>query len=84
MSSEESKEPSGYRPGSEATNNIRKLQLEHTTARLHLCLQYGILLVGLGLIVFLSLRGKLDSTVSALVATLLGYVLRGTVNKTTK
>jgi len=72
---------SGYSLTRETTDAVKKLQLEHTTARLHLCLQYGILLAALALIVFLSMRGKLDSTVSALVATLLGYVLRSTQSK---
>jgi hypothetical protein len=74
----------GYRPGRAAKESIEKLELEHTTARLHLCLQYGILLAALLLIVLLSFYGKLDATVSALVATLLGYVLRSTQERTRK
>lgn len=81
--SEETKE-GAFLPGKDARASIVKLQLEHTTARLHLVLQYVVLLAALGLIVFLSVRGKLDATVSALVATLLGYVLRSTQDKAAK
>lgn len=84
MSNEALEKPSAFNPGRAGVDAVKKLELEHTTARLHLCLQYGILLVALGLIVFLSLRGKLDATVAALLSTVLGYGLRSTQVKNSK
>ncbi len=79
--SEESKRGDGYVPDAGTRRHIRQLQLEHTTIRIEMGLQYGVLVLALVLIVVLSLCGKLDATVSALLATLLGYVLRSTQAK---
>jgi len=84
MSNETPEKPSGLNLGRAGVDAIKKLQLEHTTARLHLCLQYGVLLVALGLIVYLSVHGKLDATVAALLSTVLGYGLRSTQVRNTK
>jgi len=60
------------------TSKVRQLEEQHKTLRTQMYLQYGVLALSLGGVIFLAYIGKLDATVSALFATLLGYVLRGT------
>ena len=71
----------GYVPDRATGHKVRQLELQHSTWRLQMWLQYGVLTLAVVGIMFLAWNGKLDATVATLLATLLGYVLRSTQDK---